>query len=256
MKPMPEGTRRTAGFTLVELMIALVLGLLLTLVVAQLFIGSRRTFATTDDLSRMQENMRFATSIMTRTIRQAGYRTSPNSQAAYVFVTPNLVINGAAGASAATADSLTVSFEGSGTPADNSVINCRGESVAGGVMSSNTFSIVTVNGVPSLVCVTDTAPGVNQVIVADVENMKILYGESTDGDVNADRFVPRGSLANADNVVAVRIAMLFRSPNTNVGVSIAPTSTTWNLNGTAVTTNDSRVRRDSVFTVSLRNRSP
>src|ERR1043165_7328718 len=51
---------RNQGFTLLELMIAMAIGLLLTLIIGTLFVQSRRTYLTTDDVSRMQENMRFA----------------------------------------------------------------------------------------------------------------------------------------------------------------------------------------------------
>ena len=260
--------RRSAGFTLVELMVSLVIGLLLTLVVAQLFIGSRRTFATTDDLSRMQESVRFGSQILTRMIHQAGYLTSPNTQASTVFAAPNLAIQGVAGAGAVP-DGLTIRFQGYTNPltgVTESIQNCRGEAVPAGVMSENRFTIENVPTVdagvvvqvPSLVCRTNTDNFVGQyVIVPNVENMKILYGEDTIGsDSSVDRFVPWGTAGmNVANVRVLRVAMLFRSPNPNVGASIQPTAVTYTLNGQAINTNDSRVRRDAVFTVGVRNQS-
>src|SRR5437868_2366793 len=71
--------RRRVGFTLIELMIAVTIGLLLTAVVAKLFVGSSATYQTTDEISRMQENIRFAFQLMSRTVHQAAYRSSPNS---------------------------------------------------------------------------------------------------------------------------------------------------------------------------------
>ncbi|MGZ5145108.1 MAG: PilW family protein, partial [Burkholderiales bacterium] len=56
------------GFTLIELMVAMTIGLMLTLVVANLFLGSRATFQTTDETSRMQENIRYAYQLLTRSI--------------------------------------------------------------------------------------------------------------------------------------------------------------------------------------------
>jgi type IV pilus assembly protein PilW len=257
--------RRRAGFTLVELMVALVIGLVLTLVVAQLFLGSRRTFATTDDVSRMQESMRFAGQILTRTAHQAGFRTSPNTKSEFIFAAPNLMLDGTEGAGPLP-DSLTVRYQGNGAAGvndDRVVVNCRGEHILPGVMSENRFTIenvpkvdagVTVQ-VPSLVCRTDTDGFAGQyVVVSDVDNMKILYGEDTNADGSADRIDAKDSLVNINNVVALRIAMLFRSPNT--ATTTAVNTSTYTLNGKPIPAfNDTRARRDAVFTVGVRNRS-
>ena len=266
MKKMTDsGMRRGGGFTLIELMVALAIGLVLTIVVAELFLGSRRTFTTTDDVSRMQESMRFANQILSRSIHQAGFRTSPNTKSDFIFGAPNLMLDGTAGAAAAP-DSLTVRFQGNGAVGvndDRVVVNCRGERVLPGIMSENRFTIENVNkvdagvtvAVPSLVCRTNTDAFNGQyVIVSDVDTMKILYGEDTNLDGSADRFVARGGVVDINNVVAVRIAMLFRSPN--VATTTALNTATYTLNGQLVPAfNDTRARRDTVFTVGVRNRS-
>ena len=62
-----------AGFGLVEVMVALVLGLILIAGVLQIFIANRQSFATNEALGKVQENGRFALSFMTREIRLAGF---------------------------------------------------------------------------------------------------------------------------------------------------------------------------------------
>jgi type IV pilus assembly protein PilW len=61
------------GLTLIELMIALVLGLLLVAGVVQVFISNKQTSRVTEAQSRLQDNARFALEILTRDIRSAGY---------------------------------------------------------------------------------------------------------------------------------------------------------------------------------------
>lgn len=73
MKPMLISPRTQSGFGLVELMIAMTLGLVLLGGIGYIFIGSRGAFRTTDNLSRMQENARYALDAMSRDIRMAGY---------------------------------------------------------------------------------------------------------------------------------------------------------------------------------------
>lgn len=61
------------GFSMVELMVALVLGLLVVSAVLQIFLSANRTYKMTEDMSRIQENGRFAIEYLKRDIRQAGF---------------------------------------------------------------------------------------------------------------------------------------------------------------------------------------
>ncbi len=73
--------RHQRGLTLVELMIAMLLGLFLLGGILQIFISSRHTYTMQEGLSRLQENGRFAIDFMARDIRLAGYVGCPDSQA-------------------------------------------------------------------------------------------------------------------------------------------------------------------------------
>lgn len=64
---------RQAGFTMVELMVALALGLLLSAAVLQAFVGAKKTYEFQQEFSRIQENGRFAMEFMSRDIRQADF---------------------------------------------------------------------------------------------------------------------------------------------------------------------------------------
>ncbi|MFT7413441.1 MAG: type IV pilus assembly protein PilW [Methylophagaceae bacterium] len=64
---------RQRGFTLIELMIALVLGLLLVAGVTQVFVANKQTYRVTDAHSRLQDNARFSLEVLSRDIRSAGY---------------------------------------------------------------------------------------------------------------------------------------------------------------------------------------
>lgn len=73
MKPISMSSRKQSGFGLVELMVAMTIGLILLGGIGYVFIGSRGAFRTTDNLSRIQENARYALDMMSRDIRMAGY---------------------------------------------------------------------------------------------------------------------------------------------------------------------------------------
>lgn len=67
----PAGKSR--GFGLVELMVASTIGLILLGGIGYVYLGSRQTFRTQDDFSRIQENVRYALDQVGVDVRMAGY---------------------------------------------------------------------------------------------------------------------------------------------------------------------------------------
>lgn len=65
--------RRSGGLTLIEVMVALVVGLILSAGAIQIFISSKKTFQTTDAVSRIQENGRYALNFLSKDVRTAGF---------------------------------------------------------------------------------------------------------------------------------------------------------------------------------------
>lgn len=65
--------RRQAGVSLIELMVAIVIASLLVLGLIQIFGASRASSQTTEGLSRVQENGRFATQYLQRQLRMVGF---------------------------------------------------------------------------------------------------------------------------------------------------------------------------------------
>ncbi|MGH8539832.1 MAG: PilW family protein [Stenotrophobium sp.] len=64
---------REAGFTLIEMMISITIGLLLLLAVATLFLQSKHSFSQNDQLAALQDQARFALSTLGRDIAMSGY---------------------------------------------------------------------------------------------------------------------------------------------------------------------------------------
>ncbi len=62
-----------AGFTLVELMVAMTIGLIILAAVATIFTTSRSTYVLEEGLARVQESGRFGTEFITTDVRMAGY---------------------------------------------------------------------------------------------------------------------------------------------------------------------------------------
>lgn len=77
MRPL----RYARGFTLIELMVALLIGTILMLGLVQVFAASRAAYQLSEGLGRVQENGRFALDFLQRDIRMAGHFGCVNDQA-------------------------------------------------------------------------------------------------------------------------------------------------------------------------------
>ena len=82
-------SRNQRGLTLVELMIAMLLGLFLLGGLLQIFISSKQTNRMQEGLSRLQENGRFAMDFMTRDIRLAGFMGCSNRSMIDLLLLPH-----------------------------------------------------------------------------------------------------------------------------------------------------------------------
>ncbi len=67
------GIKTQAGISLVELMIAMALGLVLMSVVATIMINSKRAYNTQTDMASLQENARFVMNFISSDLRMAGF---------------------------------------------------------------------------------------------------------------------------------------------------------------------------------------
>jgi type IV pilus assembly protein PilW len=74
------------GFTLIELMIASLIGIIIMGGLMNLFIVTNRSVALSDSLSKNQETGRFAMEYLTRFIRQSGYTENFTTQLPFLFV--------------------------------------------------------------------------------------------------------------------------------------------------------------------------
>ena len=83
--------RNVGGFSLIELMIALVLGLLVVGAATGIFLSNRQTFRSAQNLGSVQENARTAFELMARDLREASGNPCVNN------VPIGNVLNGAAG---------------------------------------------------------------------------------------------------------------------------------------------------------------
>jgi len=335
-KPLKQ-SRAQAGMSLVELMIALVIGLLILMGVLTVYLSGARTAATTEALSRVQESGRFGIFFLSRDIRQAGFKSACQGEvnnlldegsAAYddtlfdlndpivgwddsagtlAAALPQYVrgdvlmlksastvpgvtaknvtqvtaaaiaLDGPSGIEAGTimfigdsqgcdlfqkgnnANANSIQRPASGTPGNKNPntewSHAYDDSMQIFLFQSTAYYIGNgIDGQPALRRASfNTGAAVDEELVNGIEDMQLLYGEDTDGDRTADRYVAAGAVADWDDVVAVQVNLLASSLSTNVIDEVQALPAPWDA---LADPGDGRLRRVFTTNVGIRNRLP
>lgn len=239
------------GLSLIELLIAMLISAFLIAGILQIFIGSKQTYSMQQNLSRLQENGRFALEFLERDIRMAGYWDC------LVQSTTNTIsdISGQDNVGLNASDTLTLkgayteAITGSqvcGDPVNTAATYYTGSS------STKTYTIIKcLNSVN----VGLTNDGTTKCLIEGIENMQILYGVDTDGDMSPNSYLstPTSGVSvksDWDKVVSINISLLAVTLDDNLTSQPIP----YTFNGNTYTPPDRKIRRVFTTTIALRNR--
>lgn len=255
--------QKQQGFSIVELMIALALGSLITLAAVQLFSTNQRTFQLQQGLTDVQEQGRFALDYISRDLRLMGLRdpavAGPDPGLLLADTTVGAVVVPASqdgGAVGAGNDRLTFSFH-----AEEGDMDCEGDVVPAGppILVANTYWV----GGPDndqLFCAGSIDPAtVGLVLVEGVDSFQVQLGIDTtvDGVPAAGHYRRINEVAATDQIVSVRIGLLVRAMQGNLPTSLAPSQDLLVLdrvlNAGVAPLEDVTVRR--LFTATIRARN-
>lgn len=260
-----------SGFTLIELMAALVISSILLMAMYQNFIVTQRSYQLLEGYALLQENARFSEDVLARSIRMAGYRQNAGFTVGVAFPTDATAaaptvstfpsagqvisgVNNNAAADVVLDGTDTISFRFQGNAAGTST-DCLGNIVGAGVISVNTFYVGTDNTLNCSSTINAAVAANSPATIADgLEDMQILYGIDNNASLVAGTYLNAGAVTAAQwpNVVSVRIAALYNTVNRTPDV--APGSYTLLDNGTS-NFNDGLRRQLFTATINLRNRS-
>lgn len=238
------------GFTFVELMVAMAVGLFISAGIISLFVKTKQIYRTNEGMARVQENGRFAIDYLSRYVRQAGF-----PQIVGITPTrPSVPIQGwDGGNSAPSAANLPTTLDyAPNTDVFN--ITYYDTDIATPAFVTRTYYIATENGIPGLIQRLDSDPP--EMIVEGVYDMQVLYGLDDNDNGQLDSYVDAVD-ADWNQVVAVRINLLLGSSENNL--VDAPMSTPFLTNDgtttfTADPADDRRIYQVFSTTIALRNR--
>ncbi len=170
--------QRQDGVTLVELMVATVIGLVLLAGITQLYLSSKRSYTALDTLARLQENGRYVVDTLARDLRRAGYW----------------------GGNADITAPATAGTEGPYTPPDNS---CNtGDTTWGRMVDRRVFGIDGGNALPDGsvgygACISAADHQAGDILVtryASPSDVDFTDGTQYDNDEDGNRLYMRSSL--------------------------------------------------------------
>jgi len=228
---------------MIELMIALLIGLFLLGGISIMVQDNKRTSLEQNQLSKLQDYERVAMTIITDVIQQGGYFPDPTTNsAASMFSTSAVLYGGSEYANQvgfttngqvifgyhnvtspinvlSTSDSIEVLFI---TASGDGILNCFGQSNTTGANKSEADYFFTFNGqlwceneVPTATPLVGDGyySGVSNPV--NITNMQILYGVNSAGTSNSvDTYKNAAQMTSADwtNLISVQVTLTFTNP--------------------------------------------
>jgi type IV pilus assembly protein PilW len=205
------------GFTLLELMIAMTIGIFLVGALLVIVQTNRTVFGNQNKMAQVQDAERMALMMMSDVIQSAGYFPDPtiNTQSsAFPAVVPfgaTEAISGIYAPAVPTGDQISVRYM---TTGGDGILNCSGQSNPVGSLNApfvNTFQVL--NG--QLVC---TMNGTAYNLVSGVTNLTVLYGVKSNITLptnDVDTYMTATDVTNNllwGRVITVLIKLTFTNP--------------------------------------------
>ena len=260
---MKRGSTRSdsTGFALIEILVALVIGLVVVGAVLASYLSNSQTSRLQSALAQMDEDAQIGLRILTRELLMAGYAlpTSLNADTR-VFNQSyggRAVVGCDKGFSAAPSTNPSTCASSGGTPSIeiayevdlyNSVVsNGKGTDCAGVALPASqngiTFNRYSVGS--------STVP-----LVDNVERLQFWYGQSDGGARPQLIGYTQASGADFSRVMSVRVCLLMRSSESPAKAEDAVWQSYLDCDGIRRTAVDGRLRRVYFSTIALRSKTP
>jgi type IV pilus assembly protein PilW len=221
-----RGRGRQQGFTLVELSVAMLIGLFLLGGLLTLVQDMRRTFGNQNQLGQMQDNERLAMTLITDVVQAAGYYPNPTFYVASTALPSNGAFPTLAAGQAIAGthnpappgDTILVQFL---TAPNDGIINCTGNTNTGVYqVFVNKFSAdalgnlkCQVNVLPAVTLISPSGP-TTAPLSGGVTNLQILYGVKRNFAIvnnNVDTYLNATQMTAADytNLICIKVTLTF-----------------------------------------------
>jgi type IV pilus assembly protein PilW len=214
-----HGLQYQAGLTLIELMIAMIIGLFLLLSISSVYLSNLKSSKSRDQYSMLEDNARLALDSMSQVIQHAGYTGSKAFMHSDPFITQVVKKNGsncmvnnnalyasfgttrdddtgtqftgdrigvvylANDPNIAGAAQEVINFDCGGTVVPNQCQIGNAANMGRDSDQSRIYNAYYINNKGQLSCIGSYTLGA-QILADNIENMQITYGVDNDGDAN------------------------------------------------------------------------
>lgn len=234
--------KNSKGFTLVELMVGMLLGLILIAGIFTIYLSSKETNRTAEGVISAQSDAQLALSFLKEDISRTGWVN--NSSLAYTMASP-LPSDFATYEGGAGSDILKVHYEScDSSVAENECISsgadsadCNGVAVTPGATITNTYQVTA--GV--LTCN-------SQPLVDNVTDFQVLYGQLSS---NGLEYVTADNITNSSRIHSIRFGFVLSSEGDTSDTNI---SRDIDLLGKTVSVNDRKLHLKYESTVVVLNK--
>lgn len=272
LAPPASGPRPQHGLSLIELLVAMGLGLILVVGIGTVYLGSRQTYRMQEANARVQETGRFALEVIGRSLRQAGADANIAANAAAITQCDDAggictaIMGTDDSVNGTTSDTLTVEYyagigqpdsDGDGQPESR---NCLGNIANADVLVREAFALSGTN----LECTATVGAGAAQTqpLVSEIEDIQLIYGVDSDNNQSADIYTATPTAAQWPNVLTARVCVMVRSVEQGLAATTQrpldcphALDTELALAGTPIPqSGDTRLHRAFLATFNLRNR--
>jgi type IV pilus assembly protein PilW len=220
--------KRQRGFTLIEILVALFVGLFLLGGLFTILQTTRRTSSNQTGLTLLQDEERMAMSMINDVVQNAGYFDTNTYQTAKT-AWPAAVADAVSTTSLAAGQALSGLHTGATVPdvlvaryatnGTDGVINCAGGTSGAATNFINTFYVLstTVSGVTTyaLYCTPDGTTASTTLLVTGVKNLQVWYGVATlavTNNVDTYKTADQMSATDWSNTTSVRVTLTFVNP--------------------------------------------
>ena len=249
-----------SGFTLIELMISITIGLIVVSIASSALQQAIRGNLRIKDTAMMQESVYFTSHMVEQHLRQTGYKPVNNSliTGRRIPIPRNDEVFPEVGGEwleghylKADTDSISVRFQGSSNNAgevDGSIIDCGGNAIDADTVTDVSISIVD----QKLVC---TSNGVQYVIVGgensvSVDELLISLGIDEGDNGSIDRYVDSSVATTAEMAdtreILLRILLVSHR-------NLDAITRTYKFNNSEIDYPDNRYRREVIIRTVIRN---
>lgn len=252
-RPAAASRLPASGISLLELLLAVALGSLMSLTLVQLAMAAGKSFRLQESLAELQENSRFFADLLAVNFSDSGYHPQPWLHDS----TPIGLMPESVDAINTVSDRLVSrswsdrncfgAINSASSPAGNPAFRLR-EAVLEHNNGSLAFSCR--YGPASNAMTTQVN---RQGVIPEVEAFQALFARDADGDGEIDQWVRAGDWSDISEVLAVRLAILSSSRNSVV----PPEARTYRLLDFSYSAPaDGRLRQVSSYTIPLQRRLP